>query len=219
MSFTFMFSRPVKQAFICFRRNLFKLWQSKSIIVSFLSSSHLKSSLDHAQRWCWGGRRRRDLQEGKCLPPLNEGKRSRFMHCLHSNCINAALHPVTTKQRSHCSPCCSPSSGPSLSCFFIHPIQMLRLWPLEPSVPRPDPDFWPYCASCHWHLLYLQHVLGVSDTQLCLSQGTGLLCTCTSSSLELCPISSHQLLALYNWNELNPEGIRKAACKTVPTFV
>lgn len=139
---------------------------------------------------------------------------------LQSNCTNAALHSVTTKHRGHRSPCCGPSSGSSLCCFLSTlSRQTLGLWPLEPSVPRPDPDFWPYCASCYWHLLYLQHVLGVTATQLCLLQDTGLFCTCTSSSLELCPISSHQLLALCNWNELNPEEIRQAACKTVPTFI
>lgn len=42
---------------------------------------------------------------------------------LHSNYINAALQPVTTKQRGHCSPCCSLSSGSSLSCFFSCPTQ------------------------------------------------------------------------------------------------
>lgn len=117
MLFTFMFSRPVKQAFICFPRNLFKLWQSESIIVSFLSSSHLESSLDHAQRWC-RGRRKRDLQEMKCLLPLNEAKLSHFMHCpprSTSPCNNRTERPSLTLRQSEL--------WPFSELVFIHPIQ------------------------------------------------------------------------------------------------
>lgn len=79
-SHAFVFSRPVEQVFIYFRRNLFKLWQSKSIIVGFLSFPHLEAGLDHTQWWCME-RKERDLQEVKWLPPLSEVKQSHLMHC------------------------------------------------------------------------------------------------------------------------------------------
>lgn len=121
--YAFMVFRAVKQAFICFRRNPLKLWQSTSAIVCFLSSSCLEPSWDHAQIWCreW---RERDLQEVKCFSLVLEAKQSCFITACHSSCTNAALHPVTTKRKSHRSPCCSPSSGSFLSWFFTHTTQI-----------------------------------------------------------------------------------------------
>lgn len=114
MPFTFMFSRPVKQAFICFRRNLFKLWQSKSTIVSFLSSSHLESSLDHAWRWC-GGEEKKGPPRSEMPPTIKRSKRIPF-HALPSTATVSMQH--FTQEQQNREAIAHPAAGPALALLW-----------------------------------------------------------------------------------------------------